>query len=101
MKEPECITLQELSEHHPYLDFSRRALGLLALNNVHSFSVVSEILGVSVPTPYNWVNVWRSEGLMGLLGGHQGGAPLKLSPEQLETGEQIARFSPLTLAEID
>jgi transposase len=75
LSEPESITLQELAEHHPYPDFRRRALGLLALHKGHSFALVADILGVSLPTPYNWVKAWRSQGLIGLLNGHQGGQP--------------------------
>lgn len=101
LSEPECVTLQELAEHHPYPDFRRRALGLLALSKGHSFSVVAEILGVTLPTPYNWVKAWRHQGLVGLLNGHQGGAPIKLIAEWMDTAERIARESPCTLAEID
>jgi len=54
----ERLTLQELSEHHPYLDFRHRALG-------------------------EWP--WRNLDLTGMLKGHQGCAPVKLTPEQLDT----------------
>lgn len=101
LSESESITLHELAEHHPYPDYRRRALGLLALNKGHSFSTVADILGVTLPTPYNWVKAWRSLGLMGLLNGHQGGAPTKLTEEWLDTAERIARESPCTLAEIE
>ncbi|MFM8342246.1 MAG: transposase [Methylomonas sp.] len=101
LSEPECITLQELAEHHPYPDFRRRALGLLALAKGHSFPVVADILGVTLPTPYNWAKAWRNQGVVGLLNGHQGGAPIKLRSEWLDTAERIARESPCTLAEID
>ena len=101
LSEPECLTLQELAEHHPYPDFRRRALGLLALAKGHSFPVVADILGVTLPTPYNWAKAWRNQGLVGLLNGHQGGAPTKLRSEWLDTAERIARESPCALAEID
>ncbi|CAD6874949.1 hypothetical protein [Methylomonas fluvii] len=60
LSEAECMTLQELAEHHPYPDFRRRALGLLALAKGHAFAVVADILGVTLPTPYNWAKAWRS-----------------------------------------
>ena len=101
LSEPECIILQELAQHHPYPDFHRRALGLLALAKGHSFPVVADILGVTLPTPYNWAKAWRNQGVVGLLNGHQGGAPIKLRSEWLDTAERIARESPCTLAEID
>lgn len=73
LAESECITLQEIAEHHPYADFRRRALGIIALSNGHPFPLVAEILGISLPTPYNWLKAWNTHGLIGLLGGHQGG----------------------------
>ena len=101
LTEPECITLQELAAHHPYADFRRRSLGLLALAKGHSFTVVADVLGVTLPTPYHWVRAWRNQGLIGLLTGHQGGAPTQLSQEQLDTAVRIAHGAPFTLAEID
>lgn len=101
LTEPEQITLQELAEHHPYPDFRRRALGILALAKGHSFTTVAEILGVALPTPYNWAKAWRNNGLLGLLKGHQGGAPSRLNDAILDTAERIARDAPCTLAEID
>jgi len=100
LTEAECITFQELAEHHPYPDFRRRALGMLALAKGHNFPLVAEILGVSPATPYNWLRAWKKQGLMGLLNGHRGGAPAKLTKELLDTAEQIARSSPCTLAQI-
>lgn len=101
LTEPECATLQELAEHHPYADFRRRALGIMALSKGHPFPLVAEILGVSLPTPYNWLKAWNTHGLIGLLGGHQGGAPAKFTAPLLDTAEQVARASPCTLAQID
>lgn len=101
LTEAECITFQELADHHPYPDYRRRALGLLALAKGHPFPLVAEILGVTLPTPYNWLKAWNRHGLMGLLNGHQGGAPAKLTQELLDTAEQIARSSPRTLAQIE
>lgn len=100
LTESECLTLQELANHHPYPDFRRRALGILALAKGHSYALVAQLLGVTPPTPYNWAKAWRTKGLMGLLGGHLGGAPAKLTTELLECAEQIAKTSPCTLAEI-
>lgn len=101
LTEPESVTLKELAEHHPFPDYRRRALGILALAKGHGFALVAEILGVTVQTAYNWAKAWRTLGLMGLLNGHQGGAPAKLTAALLDTAERIARASPCTLAEID
>lgn len=79
LTEAECLTFQELAEHHPYPDYRRRALGMLALSKGHPFPLVAEILGVSLPTPYNWLKAWHRHDLMGLLNGHKGGAPAKLT----------------------
>ncbi len=101
LTEPESITLQEFADHHPYADFRRRALGILALGKGHPFAVVADILGVTLPTPYNWVKAWKAKGLVGLLDEHQGGAPAKLTAELLDTAEAVARAAPCTLAQID
>jgi transposase len=100
LTEAERITFQEMSQYHPYPDYRRRALGMLALSKGHSFQLVADILGVALQTPYNWLRAWNRAGLMGLLNGHQGGAPAKLTKELLDTAEQIARSSPCTLAQI-
>ena len=101
LTEPELVTFQQLAEHHPFADFRLRALGILALAQGHTYALVAGILGVSTPTPYNWVKAWRTRGLMGLLNGHKGGAPAKLTPELLDTAEKIARSSPCTLSQIE
>jgi transposase len=101
LTEPECITLQELADHHPFPDCRRRALGILALAKGHPYPLVAEVLGVTLPTPYNWAKAWRTRGLAGLLGGHQGGAPAKLTAALVDTAEAIARAAPCTLAQID
>jgi transposase len=95
------MTLQELADHHPYPDFRRRALGILALGKGHAPRVVADILGVALPTPYNWAKAWNAKGLVGLLDGHQGGAPAKLTAALLDTAEAVARAAPCTLAQVD
>lgn len=100
LSEAERITLQALADNHPYPDFHRRSLGVLALAKGHPFSLVAEILGVTLQTAYNWAKTWRTLGLMGMLNGHNGGAPTKLTAELLDTAECIARSEPCTLGEI-
>ena len=65
LTEAECLTFQELAAHHPYPDFRRRALGMLALANGHSISQVAQILGVTLQTPYNWLRSGRNKDLWG------------------------------------
>ncbi len=100
LTETERLTLEELSQYHPFPDFRRRALGLLALTKGHAPKVVAEILGVAQASVYNWIKAWRTLGVMGLLNGHQGGRPPKLTAELLDTAEAAARAAPLTLREI-
>lgn len=67
----------------------------------HPLPLVTEIFGVSLPTPHNSLKAWTTCGLIGLLGGHQAGTSAKLTAALLDTAEQIARASPCTLAQID
>lgn len=96
----ERLTLEELSRNHPYTDFRRRALGVLALNKGHGPKQVADILGVTAQSVYNWENAWSGRGLMGLLNGHKGGRPAKLTDAMLDTAEAVARGEPCPLREI-
>lgn len=96
----EIETLEQLSKHHRYADFRRRALGLLALNEGRSVVEIAEIFRVSDQPIYNWAKGWRDNGIVGILDGHKGGAPVKLTAEMLDLAADIARQEPLTLARI-
>ena len=100
LSEAERLTLQELSRNHPFPDFRRRALGVLALANGHRPKLVADILGVTAQSVYNWEKGWQTLGLMGLLNGHAGGRPPKLTAELLDTAEAVARAAPWPLREI-
>lgn len=69
----------------------------MALAKGHAPTVVADILGVTEASVYNWKKHWRSVGLMGLLNGHKGGRPPKLTAELLDTAEAVARAAPLPL----
>jgi len=96
----EMITLEEMAQHHPFADFRFRARGVLSLHAGLKPWVIAQVLGVSKQSVYNWAKWWREDGLVGLLGGHKGGAPVKLTSALLDTAEAIARQEPLTLAGI-
>jgi transposase len=96
----EIETLEQLSKFHRYPDFRRRALGLLALNSGRSVVDICEVLRVSDQPVYNWAKGWREQGLVGILDGHKGGAPVKLTAEILDAAAEMARQEPLTLAKI-
>jgi transposase len=100
LSEVEVGTLEELARHHRHADFRRRALGVLALNDGRSVPEICGVLRVSVPPVYNWARAWRERGLLGMLSGHVGGAPLKLTAQLLDVAEQMARQEPLTLGQI-
>jgi transposase len=96
----EVETLEQLSKHHRYADFRRRALGLLALNEGRSVVDIADMFRLSDQPIYNWARDWREKGLVGILDGHKGGAPVKLTAEMLDLAAEIARQEPLTLARI-
>mgnify|MGYP001765348111 FL=1 len=100
LSEVEVQTLQEMSRHHRHADFRRRALGVLALNEGRSVEDISGVLRVTVPPVYKWARAWRERGLMGMLSGHVGGPPRKLTAELLDVAERIARQEALTLGQI-
>lgn len=100
LSEAERLTLEALSQHHPFADYRRRGLGLLALSKGYSPQIVADILNVAPASLYNWIKAWRRLGLIGLLNGHKGGRPAKLTATLLDTAEEIAREAPLTLREI-
>ena len=100
LSEAEVETLEEMASYHRHADFRRRALGVLALNDGRSGPDICGVLRVSVPQLYNWACAWRDRGLVGMLSGHEGGAPRKLTEALLQTAVQVARQEPLTLGEI-
>ena len=94
------VTLEELAAHHRHEDIRRRARGLLALAKGHGTTVVSEVLGVSSQSVRNWAQWWEDRGVVGILDGHKGGRPAKLTAEMLQTGKNCACEQPMTLREI-
>ena len=100
LDEHEIVTLQEMAARHHYADFRRRALGLLALQRGHKVAHICELLQVSDQPLYNWAKAYRTRGLVGILDGHRGGAPRKLTDLLLDEAAQIAREQALSLAQL-
>ena len=100
LDEEDRMSLEELAAHHRYEDVRRRARGLLALEKGHRTTVVSDVLGVTSQSVRNWAQWWGERGLDGILIGHKGGRPAKLTAEMLETGKNCACKQPMTLREI-
>ena len=100
LDEHEIATLQEMAARHHYADFRRRALGLLALQRGHKVAHICELLQVSDQPLYNWAKAYRTRGLVGILDGHRGGAPRKLTDLLLDEAAQIAREQALSLGQI-
>lgn len=96
----EITTLKDMAAHHHHADFRRRALGLLGLNQGYKVVQICDLLQVSDQPVYNWAKGWREKGLVGILDGHKGGAPRKLTTELLDEAAQIARQQALSLGEI-
>lgn len=93
----ERCTLDELATHHPFWDVRRRALGLLAVGRGEPVTRVAAVLGVTVQSVRNWKVAWRDAGLAGLLRGHAGGRPPKLTEAMLDTAAAAATAEPLGL----
>lgn len=96
----EIETLEALAWYHPYGDFRLRGLGLLALDAGRKVAEICEILRISDQPLYNWAKAWREQGLMGILKGHQGGPPVKLTAQMLDVAAEIASQESLTLNKI-
>lgn len=101
LEEGARMTLEELAAHHHHDDIRRRAQGLLAMDKGHRVALVAEILGVTPQSIRNWAQWWEERGLVGLLVGHKGGRPAKLTTEMLATGKKLAMEQPMTLREIE
>ena len=100
LNEAERLTLEELSRNPPCRDFRPRALGRRALGTGHGAKVVADSRGVREQPVYHWQRGWREGGVRGLLNGHPGGRPLKLTVVRLNTAEAVARAEPCSLHEI-
>lgn len=93
-------TLEEMGRHHRYADFRFRARGIVSLHAQCKPETIAQVLGVSVHSVYNWAKWWREDGLSGLLNGHKGGRPAKLTAELVDHASAIAAAEPLALAGI-
>ena len=100
LKTEEIETLKEMSKYHHFGDFRLRALGLLALNDGQRVVDICKVLRVTDQPVYNWAKGWREHGLVGILDGHKGGAPVKLTAPMLDRAAKIATDESLTLGKI-
>lgn len=93
----ECETLFQLSINHPWRDARLRAAGLLLLSKGEHPTAIAQQCGVSHQSIYNWRHAWEQTGIVGLISGHAGGRPKKLSDAWLATVCELARSEALTL----
>lgn len=84
-------TLFQLSINHPWRDARLRATGLLMLSKEEHPVTIAQQCGVRFQSVYNWRKAWERRGIAGLIGGHVGGRPKKLSDAWLETVCELAR----------
>jgi len=97
LSESESETLLNLSINHGWRDVRVRGAGLLRLGaGVHP-NVIANEWGVSHQSIYNWRHAWEERGVVGLIGGHQGGRPLLLSAALIATVVDVASKEALTL----
>jgi transposase len=100
LTEAEVTTLEELGRHHRFADIRFRARGVISLHAGCKPRTIAQVLGVSEQSVYNWAKWWELAGLVGLLGGHQGGRPAKLTAALVDSAMAIAAAEALTLGEI-
>lgn len=90
-----------MARHHPNGDVRFRARGIICLaEGRFTPAEIAGVLGINDQTVYNWKKAWQERGLVGLMGGHQGGAPAIWSSELIDTAVEIAKAKPLTLEKI-
>jgi transposase len=100
LSEAEKHTLQQMSVNHRHRDIRTRAAGLLLLGTGLSAPKAAAALEVSAQSIYNWLRLWKKQGLCGLLSGHGGGRPRALSEAMLVTATEVARAQSMTLGQI-
>ena len=71
----------------------RRALGLLELDRGQSYTAVSEVLKVTIPTLSNWAAKYRESGLEALHDQPRSGRPIEIA------GDQRAKITALACSE--
>lgn len=96
----ELLELKKIARTHHFPDYRFKARGIIAINAELRPETIAEVLGVSRKTVYNWAKWWREDGFDGLLDGHKGGRPLKLTEELITCAVEIAANKALTLADI-
>jgi transposase len=100
LTEPERVTLRELSLNHPHRDIRIKGCGLLMLANGLKPKQIAVEIGCSWRVTYDWFHAWQQSGIAGLLGGHQGGRYLVMTPEMIATAVDVASRELLTLSRI-
>ncbi|HGG5995262.1 TPA: transposase [Salmonella enterica subsp. diarizonae serovar 61:r:z53] len=100
LTEPERITLQQLSLNHPHRDIRTKGYGLLLLARRFTPQQIADEIGCSWRVTYDWFHAWEQSGIVGLIGGHQGGRYPAMSPEMTATAVEIACSESLSLARI-
>lgn len=98
LTEPERITLQQLSLNHPHRDIRTKGYGLLLLARRFTPQQIADEIGCSWRVTYDWFHAWEQSGIVGLLGGHQGGRYPAMSPEMTATAVEIACSESLSLS---
>lgn len=96
LTEPERITLQQLSLNHPQRDIRTKGYGLLLLARKFTPQQIAAEIGYS----YDWFHAWEQSGIIGLLGGYQGGRYPVMSPEMIVIAVEVATTESLSLARI-
>ena len=91
-----------LNEYNYYHKIYLRLLFIRMIDKGEKLDHVCELLDITIPTGYNWLNAYNKGGFEGLKPKFAGGRPSKLSTEQflklkelieekVDTGEKLSR----------
>ena len=92
LTEEEEMTLEAMRNNYPLSITRKRAHSILLSNKVYSISKITEIVGVCRQSVSQWIRMWDSVGIMGLIERHRSARPRKLNvTQEIEAVEKVKK----------